>query len=81
MLYATEVMRLMADHPGREFRMLEIRTYVEATLRVDKTDRQRREAIRQGVVRVLESLVETGAVYTSRPESKRSIMYVWRVVT
>jgi len=79
-LYAREVLQLLGAHPGREFRMAQIRRYVETQLNVPETDVARREAIRQGLVRVLEELIATGAVIAVRPpKNRRSRRYIWRL--
>lgn len=57
MKYAHEVIDLLAPYPGRQFRMAEIVRYVDP--KAQGVDRQR---IRNGVLRVLESLVDNGSV-------------------
>lgn len=64
MKYAAEVIGLLDAHRGRDFRMIEIRRYVEASVRC--RDKQQRTAIRRGVLRVMESLVDCGAVEVVR---------------
>lgn len=77
MRYAHEVENLMAAHPGREFKMIEIRRFVEGSQRIDPLDRARREAVRQGVVRVLEALVECKCVKKVYAAPKTAARYVW----
>lgn len=77
MLYASEAIQLMAAHPGRPFKMAEIRRYVETSMSVRKEDKQRRTAIRKGLLRVMHALIECGAVvYESKQQ--RVGRYVWR---
>lgn len=76
MKYASEVIRLMGAHPGRHFRMAEIVRYVEP--QATGSGRQR---IRNGVLRVLESLEESGCVEIEPAASRGGYAnYVWRKV-
>lgn len=60
MKYAREVIELMGAHPGRGFRSKEIINYVMKAMRLAKESRTR---VRKGVGRVLEQMVEAGAVH------------------
>ena len=75
MKYASEVIGLLGAHPGREFRMAQIIRHVTKGAAVAPANRQ---AIRVGVRRVLDSLIETGQV-THIKESDTSSVYVWQV--
>jgi hypothetical protein len=44
---------------------------------VEQTDRQRREAIRQGVVRVLDALIDCRVVRKVRPDGRKISHYEW----
>jgi hypothetical protein len=61
--YAKQVIELMAAHPGRPFKLIEIRRYVEIS--TNATDKQRRQAVRVGCHRVMNALIDTGAVKRS----------------
>jgi hypothetical protein len=71
--YAKEVMDLMAPYPGRHFRMSDLVRYVAP--RATGPDRQR---IRNGILRVLESLVDSGHVVIA-PAARRGgfATYAW----
>jgi len=73
MKYAHEVIDLMGAYPGREFRMAEILRYVSRgrVLQVKE-----RNAARQAVLRVLDSLIESGQIRKEAPAEK-SAYYVW----
>ncbi|EJC65818.1 phage protein [Alcaligenes faecalis subsp. faecalis NCIB 8687] len=75
MKYASEVIALMGAHPGRQFRMAQIVRHVTKGLEVSPTSRQ---AVRVGVRRVLESLIENGQVVQVK-ESETSSVYFWQV--
>lgn len=76
MKYAHEVIGLLAPYPGRHFRMAEIVRYVAPSAR--DTDRQR---VRNGVLRVLESLIENGSVTVERATRRGGFAtYAWRKV-
>lgn len=76
MKYAREVIELIGAHPGREFRMAQIVQYVSP--RAAGSDRQR---VRNGVLRVLGSLIENGSVEV-QPAARRGgfATYAWRKV-
>lgn len=76
MKYAHEVIGLLAPYPGRHFRMAEIVRYVAPGAR--GMDRQR---IRNGVLRVLDSLIENGSVAVE-PAVRRGgfSTYAWKKV-
>jgi len=73
--YAKEVMDLMGPYPGRHFRMGDIVRYVAP--QAAGPDRQR---VRKGVLRVLESLVDSGHVRVE-PAARRGgfATYAWKV--
>lgn len=60
MKYAKEVIELMGAHPGRGFRSKEIINYVMKAMRLASESRTR---VRKGVGRVLEQMIESGAVH------------------
>ena len=76
MKYAKEVMDLMGPYPGRHFRMGDLVRYVAP--QAAGPDRQR---VRNGVLRVLESLAESGHVEIV-PAARRGgfSTYAWRKV-
>lgn len=74
MKYAKEVLGLMRPYPGTSFRMAQL--VREASRGAELNDRQR-DAVRKGVRRVLEHLVETGQVERLGGDT-RSTAYVWR---
>lgn len=73
MKYAREVIELMAAHPGVEFRMAQIVRYVSGA--GDLSSRQR-NAVRQGVLRVLTELECYGQV-KKKVEAHNSVYYSW----
>lgn len=73
MIYASEVMSLLAAHPRRPFRMIEVRRYVEVT--ISAKDKQRREAVRIGVGRVMVSLIQCGVV--RKVNTDKRTLYEW----
>lgn len=76
MKYAKECMDLMAAYPGRGFKMREVINYV-APDAIGRT----RHAIRRGVLRVMDELVEMGTVDRYPPHAVRgeSTLYSWKV--
>ena len=76
MKYAHEVIGLLAPYPGRHFRMAEIVRYVAPSAR--GTDRQR---VRNGILRVLESLIENGSITVERATRRGGFAtYAWQKV-
>ena len=74
MKYAKEVIGLLAANPDIEFRMAQI---VRHVTRAKQLSPSRRNAVREGVRRVLVQLRETGqVVYES--EGDKSGAYIWR---
>jgi len=73
MKYAREVIELMAAHPGVEFRMAQIVRYVSGAKELSA---RRRDAIRKGVIRVLDELQRTGQI-ARRVEARNSVYYSW----
>ena len=78
MKYASEVIDLLSPYPGREWKMVEILNDVGGG-RISK--RRERDAIRRGVARVLDGLIENGAVLRrpSRPGVRNMAVYQWKV--
>jgi predicted Zn-ribbon and HTH transcriptional regulator len=76
LLYAREVIELMAAHPGRDFRMIELYRYVAAGR--DLTMKQKR-AMREALHRVTKGLQETGSVLILAPAARRGgyALYRW----
>jgi len=72
--YASEILHLMRPYPGRQFRMAQL--VRDAVGGRELTARQS-EAVRKGVRRVLEHLIESGQVERVGGET-RSATYVWR---
>lgn len=74
MKYAHEILGLMRPYPGRQFRMAQL--VREASAGRALTPRQM-EAVRKGVKRVLDHLIDTGQVVRSGGGTK-SAAYTWR---
>ena len=70
--YASEVIGLLGAHPGREFRMAQIIRHVSRGADVAGP---RRNALRIGVYRVLQQLVESGQVQQSKTGATASVYY------
>lgn len=60
MKYAREVINLMGAHPGRKFKMRAIVNSVMADLHLSASSRV---AVRKGVSRVLDAMIESGVVH------------------
>ena len=75
MLYAHEVIDLLAAFPGREWRMAEIVNYVA---RGRPQCKQQRERYRKGVRRVLEALIEAKCVQYKPARSGGTTLYRWK---
>lgn len=75
MLYAREVIDLMAAFPARDWRMIEI---VRHVARGTPTCKQQKERIRKGVRRVLECLIEAKVVRCKIGVRGQPAMYRWR---
>lgn len=73
MKYAKEVIGLMSAHPNRNFRMAQIIRHITKGREVGSMQRQ---AIRVGVRRVLNELIESGQVMQVK-ESATTSLYVW----
>lgn len=74
MKYAREILGLMRPYPGREFRMAQLVRCVSAGRTLSP---RRLEAVRKGVRRVLDDLVEAGMVERVGGNTK-SAAYAWR---
>lgn len=83
MLYYAEVAGLMEPFPGRKWRMHEIIRYVESIRHpAGNVDRKRKKAIRIGVGRVLDLLIEHRMVIRIPPRKPGSYaLYVWKSAT
>ena len=77
MKFAKDVIELMQSYPGRQFRMIEIVRYVANGRRLALSERR---SMRKGVLRVLESLAESGIVLIDPPRFHRGApaFYAWR---
>ncbi len=76
MRYAHDVMELMGPFPGRGWKMADIVRYIS---RGRDLSLQERRAIRKGVARVIESLVEAGCVTVQDAEKQGSYaVYSWK---
>lgn len=77
MLYAREVIELMAAYPGRDFRMVELVRYCAHGRELDLRGRR---AVRKGVQRAVEALAATGVVLVRPPAVRRGgyAVYRWR---
>lgn len=74
MKYAKEVINLLAAYQGREFRMAQIVRHVTKGREVSPA---RRNAIPEGIPRVLVELRESGQV-EHLSAGEKSAFYVWR---
>ena len=75
MKYAKEVIDLLAAYPGREFRMIQIVRHID--LGATGSARQR---VRNGVLRVLQSLEEHGQIECTPAEKRGGYStYAWKV--
>lgn len=76
MKYAPEILGLMRPYPGRPFRMSQL--VHEATGGRPLSPRQM-EAVRKGVKRVLDHLIDTGHVERVGGTT-RAALYAWRLL-
>lgn len=76
MLYAREVIDLMAAFPGRPWKMHHIVNHVA---RGRPSNKQERNRYRQGVRRVILALVESGTVEYQPPLRGAPALYIWKV--
>lgn len=76
MKYAKEVLDLVAAYPGRGFKMREIINYI-----APKIAGRERHAVRRGVQRVMDELVQMGSIDRYPPHAVRgeSTLYSWKV--
>lgn len=74
MKYASEILGLMRPYPGREYRMAQI---VREVSRGREISPAQRNAVREGVRRVLDSLCESGHVVKIK-DGQTSAFYAWR---
>lgn len=73
-LYAREVIGLMAAFPGREWRMAHIVNHVA---RGTPQSKQLRNRYRQGIRRVLQALADSGVVRVIPAKRGSPVLYVW----
>lgn len=73
MKYAKEVIDLLAAYPGREFRMAQIIRHVTKGREISPVKRQ---AVRVGVRRVIDELVESGQAVRIK-QTATTASYVW----
>ena len=78
MLYVAECIELMAAFPGRSFRIGDVISYVRNGKEL--SDKQAR-AMREGVVRALQALAETGSVVIVKPWTNQRgwCYYQWQM--
>lgn len=75
MLYARELIELMAPYPGRDWRMVELVRYVSNGKDLDVRGKR---AVRKGVIRALGVLATTGCVLVRPPSVARGGYAVYR---
>jgi len=77
LLYAREIMELMGAYPGRDFKMVELVTYV---LGDQEADLRTKRAVRKGALRAIEALSSTGCVLVRPPRASRGgyAHYRWK---
>lgn len=73
MKYAREILSLMPAYPGRQWKMEEL---VRGALLRDPSSRRERDTARQGVLRLLKTLEDSGQVHRIT-YSDNSVRYVW----
>ena len=73
MKYAKEVIGLLAAHPDKRFRMAHIVRYVTQGAELSTAQRQ---AVRVGVRRVINELIDTGQVVQIKT-SPTTALYTW----
>ncbi len=76
MKYAHEVIDLMGCYPGREFRMADILRHVSRGMALSASAHT---AMRRGVLRVLDQLIESGQVVRTGGSTKAAL-YSWRPI-
>lgn len=76
MKYAKEVLETMSAHPGRPWRMAEL---VRGASGARELSRRERNAMRQAILRVLETLHDGGQVVRIE-HARNSLAYVWSEV-
>ena len=76
MLFAKEVIDLMAAFPGREWRMGEIVNHVA---RGRPPSKQQRNRYRQGVLRVIRELIEARVIEFKPARRGGTALYRWKV--
>lgn len=78
MLYARDVIDLLAAFPGREFRMAEVVNHVA---RGRPGSKQQRNRYRQGVRRVMLSLIDAKVVEFKPARRGGTTLYRWKCDT
>ncbi len=74
MKYASEILGLMRPYPGREYRMAQV---VREVSRGRAMSQKERNAVREGVRRVIVHLYESGHVVKIK-DGETSAFYAWR---
>lgn len=74
MKYASEVLGIMRPYPGKEFRIGQL---VKQVAGREKVSPPEVEAMRKGIRRVLDDLIEIGYVERAG-RNTNSVSYVWR---
>lgn len=72
MMYAREVISLLGAYPHRSFAMRHIVNHIH-----QGADGRQRQRIRVGVLRVLQSLTESGLVVVEDKGTSSSVRYRW----
>lgn len=77
MLYATEIIELMAAFPGRDFKMAHVVNYVIDGKEINLREKR---AVRKAVIRAITALSSTGCVLIRPPRASRGgyANYRWR---
>lgn len=75
MLYAKEVIDLLACFPGREFRMIHI---VRHVAKGRPSSIQQRDRLRRGILNVLHVLIDAGVVRRRAGRRGQPAYYAWR---
>lgn len=73
MKYAKEVIELLAANPNRKFKMANILNYTSKGI---KYTGKTKAAMRKGIYRVLEQLIDSGQVMRHGTNT-RAVMYSW----
>lgn len=74
MKYAKEIISLMAAYPGKSFKMRHLVNFIRPNAKGTEYD-----AIRKGILRVLEHLKENNLIRVENAESKTTSRYAWKL--